>query len=64
MKFQSVSGELDLALGEIARKEKDFREMHDERNNIASMGRVMQSTIDELRWRMQIWGRRYWEEGS
>ena len=49
VKIKSVSGELGLALDEIVRKEKDFREMRDDRNNIASIGRVLQSTIDELR---------------
>ena len=49
VKIKSVSGELGLTLDEIVRKEKDFREMRDGRNNIASIGRVLQSTIDELR---------------
>ena len=48
VKIKSVSGELGLALEEIVRKEKDFREMRDDRNNIASIGRVLQSTINKL----------------
>ena len=48
-KIKSVSNELGLALDEIKQKENDFREMRDDRNNIASINRVLQSTIEELR---------------
>ena len=48
-KIKSVSHELGMALDEIKQKENDFREMRDDRNNIASINRVLQSTIEELR---------------
>ena len=69
VKIKSVSGELGLALDEIVRKEKDFREMRDDRNNIASIGRVLQSTIDELReenekLREKVQGRKLFGKGT
>ena len=48
-KIKSVSNELGMALDEIKQRENDFREMRDDRNNIASINRVLQSTIDDLR---------------
>ena len=48
-KIRSVSHELGMALDEIKQKDNDFREMRDDRNNIASINRVLQSTIEELR---------------
>lgn len=68
-KIKSVSGELGLALDEIVQKEKDFREMRDDRNNIASIGRVLQSTIDELReenakLREKVQGRKLFGKGT
>jgi chromosome segregation ATPase len=48
-KIKSVSNELGMALDEIKQRENDFREMRDDRNNIASINRVLQSTIEELR---------------
>ena len=33
----------------IGKKDSDFREMRDDRNNIASINRVLQSTIEDLR---------------
>ena len=48
-KFKSASHELGMALDEIKQKDNDFREMQDDRNNIASINRVLQSTIEELR---------------
>ncbi len=48
-KIRSVSHELGMALDEIKQKDNDFREMQDDRNNIASINRVLQSTIEELR---------------
>lgn len=53
VKIKSASGELGLVLDETVRKEKDFREIRDDCNNIASIGRVLQSTIDELREKVQ-----------
>ncbi len=69
VKIKSVSGELGLALDEIVRKEMDFREMRDDRNNIASIGRVLQSTIDELReenekLREKVQGRKLFGKGT
>ena len=51
------------------RKENDFKEMRDDRNNIASIGRVLQSTIDELReenakLREKAQGRRIFGKGT
>lgn len=40
-KFKSASHELGVALDE--KKQNDFREMRDDRNNIASINRVLQS---------------------
>ena len=40
-KISNISGELGLALDEIARREADFREMRDGRNNIASINKVL-----------------------
>ena len=48
-KIRSVSHELGMALDEVKQKDSDFREMRDDRNNIASINRVLQSTIEELR---------------
>ena len=48
-KIRSVSHELGMVLDEVKQKDNDFREMRDDRNNIASINRVLQSTIDELR---------------
>ena len=48
-KIRSVSHELGMALDEVKQKDNDFREMRDDRNNIASINRVLQSTIEELR---------------
>ena len=48
-KIKSVSHELGMALDEVKQKDSDFREMRDDRNNIASINRVLQSTIEDLR---------------
>jgi chromosome segregation ATPase len=48
-KIRSVSNELGMALDEMKQRENDFREMRDDRNNIASINRVLQSTIEDLR---------------
>ena len=48
-KIRSVSHEPGMALDGIKQKDNDFREMRDDRNNIASINRVLQSTFEELR---------------
>lgn len=48
-KIKSVSNELGMTLYEIKQREIDFRRMQDDRNNIASIRRVLQSTIEEIR---------------
>ena len=48
-KIKSVSNELGMVLDEMKQRENDFREMRDDRNNIASINRVLRSTIGELR---------------
>ena len=67
-KIKSVSHELGMALDEVKQKDSDFRGMRDDRNNIASINRVLQSTIEELReenaaMREKVNGRRIFGRG-
>jgi chromosome segregation ATPase len=47
--MQRMASDLGRCTDELRQAEKDFREMRDDRNNIASVNRILHSTIDDMR---------------